>query len=238
MLQKNITLLGTLRSNKPQIPPEFLKDTRRQPSSTLFGYRQDATLCSYVPKKNKAVILLSTMHKTGDISDRPDKKPTIILDYNNTKGAVDTLDMCVHTYTCARQTRRWPMRVFFNVIDIAAWNSYVCWISCNPNWNSGKRNSRRRRFLIELATALIKPNMTKRWNQDIQSTVRNRIRACGLINTDLPTNTNAPSNPQGPSSDRGRCHLCEVRKVSRTRCSSCNQFVCPQHLRNICDKCV
>ncbi len=123
------------------------------------------------------------MHKTGDISDRPDKKPSIILDYNNTKGAVDTLDMCVHTYTCARQTRMWPMIVFFNVIDIAAWNSCACWISCNPNWNIVKRNSRRRQFLIELATALIKSHMTKRWSQDIQSTVRNRIKACGLINT-------------------------------------------------------
>ena len=96
--------------------------------TTLFGYRQDATLCSYVPKKNKAVILLSTMHKTGEVSDRDDKKPLIVLDYNSTKGAVDTLDMCVHTYTCARQTRRWPVRLFYNVLDIAAWNSYVCWI--------------------------------------------------------------------------------------------------------------
>ena len=235
LLQKNITLIGTMRANKRQIPSEFLKGNTREPLSTLFGYRQDATLCSYVPKKNRAVIILSTMHKTGEISDRDDKKPNIILDYNSCKGAVDTLDMCVHTYTCARQTRRWPVRVFYNILDIAAWNSYVCWISSHPSWNQGK-NTKRRLFIIELGKALIKPHMTRRWNSDIQLAVRNHIKAAGLINCDASIHQ-AAETCTDPAS-RGRCHFCEVRKQSRTRCSSCRRFACPEHVKNICVDCI
>lgn len=236
LLQRNITLLGTMRSNKPQIPPEFLKGNRREPLTTLFGYRQDATLCSYVPKKNKAVILLSTMHKTGEVSDRDDKKPLIVLDYNSTKGAVDTLDMCVHTYTCARQTRRWPVRLFYNVLDIAAWNSYVCWITCNPTWNSGK-NSKRRMFLIELGNALSKPHILRRYkNPKMQLSVKNRIKSVGLAkDTDLQQVEDQQSSEQ---QSKGRCHLCDVRKESRTRCSGCSQFTCPEHKKIICNQCV
>ena len=49
------------------------------------------TLVSHVSKKNKAVILLSTMHHSSKI-DEETKKSEINLYYNSTKGGVDTLD--------------------------------------------------------------------------------------------------------------------------------------------------
>lgn len=52
----------------------------------------DTTIVSYVSKKYKIVIQLSTFTKSVKVSDINDKKPQIILDYNATKGAVDTLD--------------------------------------------------------------------------------------------------------------------------------------------------
>lgn len=53
------------------------------------------------------------MHNKSDVSNRPDKKPTMILDYNSTKGAVDNLDQIVATYTCKRGTARWPVVLHF-----------------------------------------------------------------------------------------------------------------------------
>ena len=46
---------------------------------------------SYVLKKNKAVLLLSTMYESGVI-DEDTKKSAIVLNYNATKGGVDTVD--------------------------------------------------------------------------------------------------------------------------------------------------
>lgn len=65
---------------------------------------------SYVPKKKKNGILISSLNhdnkideSTGDLS-----KPEIITDYNSTKGGVDMVDQLCSNYNCARSMRRWP----------------------------------------------------------------------------------------------------------------------------------
>ncbi len=49
----------------------------------------------------------------------------MILLYNKTKIGVDMMDQMVDDYISRRQTRRWPMRIFYNIIDIAALNAYI-----------------------------------------------------------------------------------------------------------------
>lgn len=51
--EHNLTAIGTLRKNKPQLPPEFLNIKRRQEKSSMFGFQKHVTLLSYVAKKKK-----------------------------------------------------------------------------------------------------------------------------------------------------------------------------------------
>ncbi|CAF1503089.1 unnamed protein product [Rotaria sordida] len=88
---RNLTLIGTLRKNKPEIPMEFQSNKNREIGSSLFGFQDDLTLVSFVPKQNKAVLVLSSKHHDNQV-DIKTGKPIIILDYNKTKGAVDTVD--------------------------------------------------------------------------------------------------------------------------------------------------
>jgi len=60
------------------------------------------------------------------------KKPQMILDYNATKGAVDTFDKMVKSYKSARSTRRWPMRLFLFLMDAACLNAFVVWFMTHP----------------------------------------------------------------------------------------------------------
>ncbi|CAB4056464.1 unnamed protein product [Lepeophtheirus salmonis] len=80
-----------------QLGQQFLKRkitmVERDVFSSKFVFTPTTTLVSYLPKKNKNVVLLSTLHKDGSISDRVDRKPIIIMDYNRNKGGVDNLDM-------------------------------------------------------------------------------------------------------------------------------------------------
>ena len=139
-LQRNgLTLVGTLRSNKAEIPAEFQKDKRRSVLSTVFGM----TLCLHVPKKGKAVILLSSLHHDGEIVDDETRKPEIIMSYNMTKCVVDTLDQCVHAYSCSRTSNRWPNKVFFNILDVNTLNACRIFTQNNPEWNDGKLYKRR-----------------------------------------------------------------------------------------------
>ncbi|KAF2893895.1 hypothetical protein ILUMI_12279 [Ignelater luminosus] len=65
-------------------------NAKSEPQSLVFGFAEEGkvTMCSYVPKKNKSVILLSTMHSDESVNGAKNKLE-IIQYYNSTKGGVD-----------------------------------------------------------------------------------------------------------------------------------------------------
>jgi len=93
-------------------------------NSSIFGFTKDLTLVSYVPKKNKSVVFLSTLHHNSAICS-DSGKPEIIEFYNKTKGAVDMLDQTCARYTVQRATCRWTMVMFYGMINIAVVNALV-----------------------------------------------------------------------------------------------------------------
>ena len=80
-----IEYIGSLRANKIEIPISFLKNEARTIGTTLFGFNKEITIASFVPRKDKAVILVSTMHHDKEINEET-KKPKLIMDYNMLKG--------------------------------------------------------------------------------------------------------------------------------------------------------
>ena len=117
------------------------------------------TMVSYVLKKGKAVVLLSTMHDDRVVDDNNvKKKPEVIQYYNQTKSGVDTMGQMVRTYTCKRRTRRWPMVLWHNVLDVATLNAYTNFTAQHPDYMGGVTNARRS-FIKELGKELIMPHM-------------------------------------------------------------------------------
>ena len=79
---------------------------------------------SYVPKKNKSLVLLSSLlHDSAICSDSG--KPEITEFYNKTRDTVDTLDQIRARHTVQRATCRWKMAIFYGMINIAAVNALV-----------------------------------------------------------------------------------------------------------------
>lgn len=119
--EKQLTVVGTLRKNKTCIPNNFSTSKNREINSSLFGFQNDCTITSYIPKKNKVVILLSTLHNDASIDqDTGDQqKPEMITFYNQTKYGVDRLDQMCSLYDVSRNSRRWPLTIFFNLINIS-----------------------------------------------------------------------------------------------------------------------
>lgn len=56
--EEKLTMISTLRKNKAEVPPNFLPDPSRKVTSSIFGFMDKCALVSYVPKKNKAVLVL------------------------------------------------------------------------------------------------------------------------------------------------------------------------------------
>ena len=161
LLGVQTTLFGTIRKNKPEIPHELQANRQRVEISSIFRFDRELTLVSYVPKKSKAVILLSSMHHQMAISEETHKKPDMILYYNERKGGVDRMDQTIQTYSCKRKINRWPMTFFFNIIDVACVVAYVLWTTKYPQSNNSKRH-RRRLFIEQLGRDLVDPQLNKR----------------------------------------------------------------------------
>ena len=124
----------------------------------MFGFQKHATLVSFTPKKNKSVVLLSTMHRDAAV-DIETKKPEIIHFYNSTKGGVDTVDQLCGNYSVSRRTRRWPFCIFFHLVNIAGVNGQVLY---NKFRNSVDAVQNRRQFLKNLTISLMKPHLKNR----------------------------------------------------------------------------
>ena len=93
--------------------------------------------------------MLSTMHSQPEIKSTLNQKPSIILFWNKTKGVLDTLDRMVRLYSTKRMTRRWPLILFYNMIDVTAINAFIIWQEINhENGNICMRQ--KRNFLIGL----------------------------------------------------------------------------------------
>ncbi|KAJ8333447.1 hypothetical protein SKAU_G00414550 [Synaphobranchus kaupii] len=97
LLKRKMALVGTIRRNKPELPPNLLQTRQRAILSSVFTFTKSHTAVSYVPKRGKNVLLLSTKHREPSVSEAEHQKPTIILDYNSCKGGVDNLDKVVGT---------------------------------------------------------------------------------------------------------------------------------------------
>ncbi|XP_025991729.2 piggyBac transposable element-derived protein 4-like [Solenopsis invicta] len=124
LLKRGLTFLGTVRKNKPFVPPKLL-DMKKKPSTYpefLFDNKNKISIVSYVPKKNRFVLLMSSAHMSRNVSANAERKPIMILDYNKYKGGVDQADQMIATYTCKRKINRWPAALFGYILDTSALN--------------------------------------------------------------------------------------------------------------------
>uniref|UniRef100_UPI00358EDC05 piggyBac transposable element-derived protein 4-like n=1 Tax=Myxine glutinosa TaxID=7769 RepID=UPI00358EDC05 len=238
LIEKGLSLVGTLRLNKKDIPDHMKPSKNRELFSAEFGFKQDITMVSYVPRKGKAVVLLSTMHHDKSVQEESKKKkPDIITYYNSTKGGVDLMDKMVRTYSCKRQTRRWPMVMWYNVMDVAHLNAYVLFTSQHPEFHPGA-NYKRRLFLKELVQEMVTPHMRSRLqeNSKLQKTIVASIDICMEI---LGQQSQIASRQEQGPQKRKRCCYCPSkidRKISMT-CKKCEKHVCKEHSCVVCLEC-
>lgn len=118
LLQKKLTLVGTIRKNKSAIPYELItddKENRRPTKSSMFAFTLNETLVSYKATEKKFVLLLSTLHEDDEIDEASgdDFKPSIITFYNKNKCGVDVSDAMQKEYSVSRISNCWPLNPIF-----------------------------------------------------------------------------------------------------------------------------
>ena len=229
----NMTSVGTVRKNKRFLPSN-MQPTKERP---IYSTNRDATVCSYVPKKKKTVVLLSSMHMSTEVGETQSAKPEIIKYYNKTKGGVDTMDKMLGEYTVKRRTLRWPLAFFYNMIDVTGLACYVIYREHNARFRA---KDQRRKFLKELANKLCMASMEARSNNRmlmrnhfIRGAVEMVLGRRIVTSRENAAVARAAHGSRGPTRIVGSCCVCrdQKRKQRKTRksCVICGQLVCNEH---------
>lgn len=139
LITKRTTLVGTIRQNKRELPkPAKLKKDNMSRFSTILYKSENCTLTIYKSKPNKKVLLLSSKHKSVKIEKDGKRLPETVVFYNNTKYGVDMTDQMARKYTVKAGSRRWPLQVFYNTLDLAGINAWILY-----NETTGENMSRK-----------------------------------------------------------------------------------------------
>ena len=121
---KKTSIVGTVNKSGREVPQQIKTMKASLYSSTVLK-NDTCTLTVYQGKVAKNVLLLSTMHNYITFSDGRKKLPETVAYYNATKFGVDILDQMARKYSTKVSCRRWPLQVFYNLLDFAAINSHI-----------------------------------------------------------------------------------------------------------------
>ena len=147
LLTEKITLVGTMKRNRREIP-SILQHSRSAAVGSVVGVKHVSSktcLFSFKTKKEKTVIMLSSSHTNIQMNNQ---KPEVIHFYNQTKCGVDTVDQMARKYSTKSSSRRWPLQVFCNILDLSAINAHTIFKDATNSKET------RRNFLISLANEM------------------------------------------------------------------------------------
>jgi len=121
MFEKRSSIVGTVRLNRREIPGS----AKLKLHEATFYKSGPVTLAKYQAKPPKTVVVLSTQHAGAVCQSNGKKKPESVLYYNTNKCGVDMLDAMCRLMSMKAACRRWPLAVFFNILDVAGINAWI-----------------------------------------------------------------------------------------------------------------
>lgn len=244
-----LTIVGTLRANKREIPEELKNNRTRPVNSSIFCYDGPLTLLSFKPKPSKVIYLLSSCDEEGTVNTCS-KKPHMIEFYNSTKGGVDTFDQMCSNMSSSRKTSRWPMCIFYGMINIASINSYI--IQSHNLLTAGRKVVPRRDFMKTLHFQLVEPWLKVRLAKTTMPTqVKEKIRSVLSLQPPTTSQGQQPSDQvsideeesstssRGENRKRKTCGKCHYKKKRMTKsiCANCKVAICGEHKIDFCVTC-
>ncbi|CAF1084542.1 unnamed protein product [Brachionus calyciflorus] len=194
------TLIGTIRKNKRELQ-SLVKSKQKLHESLFFEDKKGCALTIYQGRPEKKGILLSSFHEKVTTIPNDEKKMSKIIDsYNKKKVGVDLVNSMTKTYSVKCKTRRWPVVVFFNLVNMAAINSWVLYKQCNNTRIS------RRLYLIGLAQEILAQSQAQETTPKTPTTPSRKRSASN--NSEL-----TPSSSKKVKVDERK--KCQIRKCNQ-----------------------
>ncbi|XP_033231519.1 uncharacterized protein LOC117182533, partial [Belonocnema kinseyi] len=182
------------------------------------------TLLSFTPKKNKIVLLASSYTSSTVITNG---KPDMIRHYNQMKGGTYTFDQLCTSFSTTKRTNRWPMRIFFGILDQATVNAVIL-LKCK-RLNAGDHGTITAYNCIDdVIKYLVTPHLQERYEiptlrTDIRyalsgilkADIRGEIRNDGrIVEADTYARVARCISKKGGKT-KSRCAACGLRLITR-----------------------
>ena len=164
----------------------------------------------YKTKVSKILAVLSSLHNSCDVLENAKRVPETIDFYNQTKYGVDIFDSMTRKYTTKAGARRWPVHVFYNLLDISALNAYIL-----HNARFGHKLQRRNFLLLlgeQLCSLAIKNNLPLQMSPSICG---NKRKQCQITSHHNKTNTSCSK------CKKLTCGPCSASKTVIIVCKNC-----------------
>ena len=265
LFKKKITYVGTIMSNRNGLPTKALsKDVvkSREIHSTVFMWKKDSPVMfiSYIPKKNKNVLMITTEHDKPKVGTDYRHKPEAIMFYNEQRCAVDVVNHMVKDCSSQSKTDKWAFALFTFLIDVAGINAQTILTK-----NLKKTKLRRRTFLSNLSFQLALPWMKYRYDNAASLFLKSETKSClrDILKSHDPSfkEPEVALAPLAPTGVKAQCYMClkesellKGKERSKKRrairytdvyCSKCNRALCTSHraklpgsLNLVCDDCL
>jgi hypothetical protein len=186
-------------------------------SLAVFYHENAITKVAYVSWKYRSVLLLSSGHYSVSVDSCDEKlKSLMIMEYNKAKGRVDTFYQNIDEYSCRRKTTRWPLLLYYNILDVSAFNAFLL---MRANGYTKSRSEFIRNLTLQLATPFVSRRVLAQ-----RTTTDAKARAALIGIYSPPT---VIQLAETTSSNPGRCRMCG--KNTRSRCDACGKSCCPSH---------
>ena len=255
LLEKKITTVGTIMSNKKGIPKEIKTTENREKNSYEVYWLKNnpkISLHSYVIEsksrgKTNVLVLSSMPAILGTTRDDGKNKPAIIKFYDFSKGGTDIVDQRISSSSVSTTSRRWTMSAFSYVLDTARINAQTIF-SLNNDINPRKSNSLE--FGWQLAMSLVKPHIMRRKKETLSKLTINKINCILLKEEEDIEDQNEPAEENTIEIKANFCKEClqncygpnyRIKKKSiyriKTICTHCKSHICKNHMEITCKNC-
>ena len=247
-LERNITIVGTLKSDRKGIPKEMKGVADEEEKSTAFCYSKDekTMLLSYIDKKKKGkknILALTTMHNQVKLSVDERKKPHALVFYDHAKGGVDVVDLISAKMSTRMKTKRWTLYVFAFILDTARINARTIFKENTPT-----KPLSTFQFTWELGKSLVRSCIQRRHDSPVgltHSLVKSIWKVLGI---EQPIERR--QKPELLNKGQ-RCYLCleeingqpdykankdKLNNQVKTVCISCKNTTCIKHFITTCDR--
>ncbi|CAH1957168.1 unnamed protein product [Acanthoscelides obtectus] len=133
LLKDGIYALGTVRSNRKNLPDIYKDKTKLQRGEFMFETKGKLSAIKWMDSKNVYVLTnyfcpkdTTTVLRRNKAGERQTVYcPKVVPEYNRIMGGVDKFDQLHERYAVGRRSTKWWHRILYYLIDMSIVNSFI-----------------------------------------------------------------------------------------------------------------